>query len=402
MSTAFRAMQIGERTFWVGAIDWGLRDFHGYATSRGSTYNAYLVLGDKVTLIDTVKAPFRDELLSRIRSVIDPSRIDYIVSNHAEMDHSGSLPYIIEAVKPERVFASPMGVTALNSHFDLGEQLTALKDGETLSLGNMSLAVLETRMLHWPDSMMTFLPDEGILFSQDGFGMHLATSRLFADEIDPWVVEHEGIKYYANILMPLSRIVEKALDRVRQTGWSIRIIAPDHGPVWRQDVGTVMGWYQKWAAQKPTMKAVVFFDTMWNSTALMARAIAEGLTGGGALPKVMPLSGSHRSDVATALLDAGALIVGTPTINSNMFPTVSDTLTYLKGLKPANKIGAAFGSFGWSGEAAGHVETILKDMGVEISEPPFRVKYVPGPEELARCREFGGRLAASLKEHAGA
>lgn len=401
MSAPFNAIKVSDRVFWVGAIDWGLRDFHGYATSRGSTYNAYLVLADKVTLIDAVKPPFKNELLARISSVIPPDRIDYIVSNHSEMDHSGCLPEIIEAVHPEKVFASPMGVTALNSHFGLGDRLTAVKDGETISLGNMELSVLETRMLHWPDSMMTFLREEGVLFSQDGFGMHLATAALFADQNDPWVLQHEGAKYFANILMPLSKIVEKGLARVQQTGWDIRIIAPDHGPVWRQDLGTMIGWYQTWAAQRPTMKAVVFFDTMWNSTAAMARVIADGLSSGGALPKVMPLSGSHRSDVATGLLDAGALVVGTPTINNNMFPTVADTLTYLKGLKPAHKIGAVFGSFGWSGEAPGLVETALKDMGIEVVEPPLRVKFVPTAADLEQCRQLGERIAGRLKEHTG-
>jgi flavorubredoxin len=385
----------------VGAIDWGLRDFHGYATSRGSTYNAYLVLADKVTLIDTVKAPFKGELLSRISSVIEPSRINYIVSNHAEMDHSGCLPDIIEAVNPEKVFASPMGVAALTGHFGPEERLTALKDGETLSLGNMSLSSMETRMLHWPDSMMTFLHEGGVLFSQDGFGMHLATAALFADQNDPSVLQFEGAKYFANILMPMSKIVEKTLSKVGQSGWDIRVIAPDHGPVWRQDLGTMIGWYQTWAAQKPTMKAVVFFDTMWNSTATMARVIGDGLSAAGALPKVMPLSGNHRSDVATELLDAGALVVGTPTINNNMFPTVADTMTYLKGLKPAHKIGAVFGSFGWSGEAPGHVEAALKDMGVTVIEPPLRVKYVPTPSDLDLCRQFGERIGAKLKEHTG-
>lgn len=398
MGLPFEAVKIGDRVFWVGAIDWGLRDFHGYATARGSTYNAYLIMADKVTLVDTVKAPFKDELLARISSVIDPTEIDYIVSNHAEMDHSGSLPQIIEAVRPERVFASPMGVAALDAQLGLGERVTAVKDGETISLGDAGLEVIETRMLHWPDSMMTFLADEGILFSQDGFGMHLATARLFADENDPSAVEYEGLKYYANILMPLSRIVEKALAKVQATGWHIRIIAPDHGPVWRKDLGTVLGWYAKWAAQQPTMKAVVVFDTMWNSTALMARSIADGLASAGAVPKVMPLSGSHRSDVATELLDAGALIVGTPTINNNMFPSVADTMTYLKGLKPANKIGAAFGSYGWSGEGAGHVEAVLKEMGVQLVEPARKVKYVPTNDDRASCRLFGARLAAALKE----
>ncbi len=402
MTAPFQAKQLTDRVFWVGAIDWGLRDFHGYATSRGSTYNAYLILADKVTLVDTVKAPFKDEMMSRIASVIDPSRIEVIVSNHSEMDHSGCLPQVIEEVNPREVYASPMGVAALTSHFGLGDRLSAVRDGESIDLGNMRLGVLETRMLHWPDSMMTFLQDEGVLFSQDGFGMHLATTALFADENDPWVLRFEAAKYYANILMSLSKVVEKTLERVRKTGWDIRIIAPDHGPVWRRDVTTVIDWYGTWATQKPTMKAVVFFDTMWQSTALMARTIADGLAAAGASTKVMPLAGSHRSDVATELLEAGAFLVGTPTINGTLFPTVADSLAYLKGLKPANKIGAVFGSYGWSGEGTAHVEAVLREMGVELVEQALRVRYVPRGEDLVACRRFGERVGQVLKERVGA
>ena len=349
----FKAVQISEHVYWVGAIDWSVRDFHGYLTSRGTTYNAYLILADKVTLVDTVKAPFKDELLARIASVINPKEISVIISNHSEMDHSGCLYDIIDYTEPEMIIASKMGVKALTSHFHSERGITAADDGGTISLGNMDIAFIETRMLHWPDSMFSYLPEDRILFSQDAFGMHLATYERFADEIDDTVLEYEAAKYYANILLPYSNLIPKAFEKVKKAQIKPLIAAPDHGPIWRNetDIGKILGFYEKWAEQKSQPKAVVIYDTMWNSTELMARAICEGLEKENVVVRLLPLRAVHRSDVAMEILDAGALIVGSPTINNNIFPTLADVMNYLKGLKPKNLIGAAFGSYGWSGEA---------------------------------------------------
>jgi len=332
MGEAFRSVKVTDNVYWVGAVDWAVRDFHGYLTGRGSTYNAYLVMADKITLIDTVKKPFRHELISRISSVVDPGKIDYIVSNHSEMDHSGCLPEIMETVQPEKVFASAMGVKALGEHFNINRELVPVKDGETVSLGNMNLTFLETRMLHWPDSMVSYLAEDNLLFSQDGFGMHLASSERFADELPDDVIEYEAVKYFANILLLYSPLIDKLLERIQSLGIQIDIIAPDHGPIWRNDIDKILGIYARCAAQKPANKAVILYDTMWGSTELMARAIAEGLTDSGTKVKVISLRASHRSDVPQELIDAGALVVGSPTINNGIFPTVADVLTYLKGL----------------------------------------------------------------------
>ena len=398
MENAFGAVKITDRVYWVGAIDWALREFHGYLTSRGTTYNAYLILADKITLIDTVKAPFQNEMLERIASVVDPQRIAYIVSNHSEMDHSGCLPEMIERIKPEKVFASVMGVKALDDHFHSGQELTAVKDGETVGLGNMTLQFLETRMLHWPDSMFTYLAEENLLFSQDGFGMHLASTERFDDQISDDILLGESAKYYANIVMPFAPVVSKTLEKVQKLNLKINLIATDHGPIWRNGVSKILGLYARWAAREPTRKAVIVYDTMWQSTAMMAKAIAEGLAGGGASVKVMPLSGSHRSDVATEVLDAGALLVGSPTFNNGLFPTVADVLTYLGGLRPLNLIGAAFGSYGWSGQAAGRIEEILRDMKVELADKAVTVRYVPTAEALAPCAALGRRVAELLSQ----
>lgn len=398
MEKAFKAIKVNDHVYWVGAIDWGIRDFHGYATQRGTTYNAYLILADKVTVIDTVKAPFRDEMLSRVASVIDPGDISYIISNHSEMDHSGCLPEAIEAIRPEKVFASKAGVRALSDHFHMDREIVAVKEGESLSLGNLNLSFVETKMLHWPDSMFTYLMEDGVLFSQDAFGMHLASSERFADEIDDDILEYEAAKYFANILLLLSSLVARLLEKVGKLGIAINILAPDHGPIWRKDVNRVPEFYSKWAAQKPTRKAVVMYDTMWQSTATMARAIGDGLAAGGASAKLMPLRACHRSDVATEILDAGALVVGSPTMNNNMFPTVADALTYLRGLKPRNLIGAAFGSYGWSGEAVGQIKDVLSAMEVDLIGEGIRVRYVPDDDALAQCLSLGSLVAAELNE----
>ncbi len=396
MNTTYKAVKISDCVYWVGAVDWGIRDFHGYATGRGTTYNAYLIMADKITLVDTVKAPFREEFLSRIASVVDPASIDYIISNHSEMDHTGCLPEVLKTIRPEKVFASSMGVKALGAHFQLEQEITAVKDGETLSLGNRQVTFTEARMLHWPDSMFSYLSDDDVLFSQDAFGMHLASAERFADEIDSGVLEYEGARYFANILLPYAPLVEKLLAKVGTLGIAPEIIAPDHGPIWRDDLAVPLETYGRWAAQKPTKKAVVVFDTMWQSTEKMARAVAEGLHVGGATPMVMSLKSCHRSDVVGEILEAGALIVGSPTMNNNMFPTVADILTYLKGLKPANLVGAAFGSYGWSGEAAIQIKKVLESMGVDLVDDVLKVKYVPDGDDLARCHALGEAVAGRL------
>ena len=398
MNDTYRAFEVTDTVYWVGAIDWGIRDFHGYLTGRGTTYNAFLILADTITLVDTVKAPFKEEMLARIASVLNPQDISYIISNHTEMDHSGSLPDIIETVQPAKVFASVNGVKAIADHFHTGHAIVAVKDGQTISLGNMNLTFVETKMLHWPDSMFTYLTEEQLLFSSDAFGMHLASSERFADELDESVLEYEAAKYYANILLPLSSLVTKLLDRVGGLGITINTIAPDHGPIWRKEPTRMLSSYAKWAAQQRTNKAVVVYDTMWQSTAMMARAIGEGLTAGGTTTKLMPLKSCHRSDVATELLDAGALLVGSPTLNNGVFPTVADTLTYLKGLKPRNLLGGAFGSYGWSGEAVEQIAEALTATKINVVGNAIRVKYVPDNDALAQCYFLGRLVAAKLKE----
>ncbi|NLF29390.1 MAG: FprA family A-type flavoprotein [Planctomycetes bacterium] len=397
MDQVFTAQQVTDHVYWVGAVDWSIRDFHGYSTSRGTSYNAFLILGDEPILVDTVKAPFRDEMFQRIASVIEPSSIRHVISNHSEMDHSGCLPDVIERIRPRTVFASAKGAEALARHFGLSG-VQAVADGQAMTLGGAELRFYETRMLHWPDSMFTYYAADRVLFSSDAFGMHLAGTQRFTDEM-PWdVVEQECAKYYANILLPFSKLVLKLVGRLEELALPLKVIACDHGPIWREGLDRIVELYVKWATQAPTRKAVVVYDTMWGSTARMAQAVVEGLVAGGAWAKVLPMGGSHRSDVATEILDAGALLVGTPTLNQNLFPTLADVLTYLKGLAPKNLVGGAFGSYGWSSKAVGQVADALEAMGVEAVAEPVESAYVPDAQVLQRCRALGravaGRLAA--------
>jgi len=400
MKDIYSAIKVTDNVYWVGAIDWTIRDFHGYTTPHGSTYNAYLVMADDITLIDTVKAPFMGEMLSRIKSIVDPSKIKYMISNHSEMDHSGCLPEMIDLIKPQTVFASAVGVKTLKELFHDENEIIEVEDGETLNIGNMELTFMETRMIHWPDSMFTYLDKDELLFSQDAFGMHLATLERFTDEIPAATLEYEGATYYANIVLPYSQIVLKALEKVAAAGLKIKIIAPDHGPIWRKDIGRIIELYKKWASQKPTAKAVVVYGTMWHSTGKMARAISESLAQEGIKVKLISINETHRSEVVYEVLDAGALIVGSPTLNNNILPQMADVMTYLKGLKPANLIGAAFGSYGWSGESVKNLETMLKEMKVEIAAEAVSVKNVPDNSVLEKCHELGKTIAAELLRRA--
>jgi len=262
--SSFSAVKISEHIYWVGAIDWELRNFHGYSTQRGTTYNAFLILGEEPILIDTVKAPFFHEMMERISSVIAPEKIKYIVSNHAEMDHSGSLPEAIKLMQPEKIFASKAGVTALQEHFHFDNVITGVSDGEEITLANIKLKFIDSKMLHWPESMFTFCVNDGVLFSQDTFGMHFATTKLFSEENDPGILNFEAAKYFANILLPYASLVTHELDKINQLNLGIKIIAPDHGPVWRtqEQINWVWQHWSKWAKQDYYPKAVIIYDTM--------------------------------------------------------------------------------------------------------------------------------------------
>ena len=390
--------EIKENIHWVGVVDWNIRDFHGYSTYKGTTYNSFLVMDEKIALVDTVKKPFKQELIDNIRELTDPEKIDYIIVNHVEMDHSGSLPEMIDLIKPEKIFCSPMGHKALLSHFHREDwPYEIVKSGDSISLGKKTVQFLETKMLHWPDSMFSYFPEDKLLISSDAFGQHWSTSERFDDEVDKAELMAHASKYYANILMIFSPNVRKLLEKVAEMGLEIDMIAPDHGLIWRENVGEILESYGRWARQEAKQKAVIVYDTMWKSTETMAKAIYKGLLEEGISIKMMDLKTNHRSDIVSEVLDAKAVLCGSPTLNNGMLPTMADLLTYLKGLRPSGKIGAAFGSFGWSGEAVKHINVFMEEMKFDILDPGIKVKNVPTDEDLLKCVELGRKVGQAIK-----
>jgi len=384
---------------WVGAVDWDIRDFHGYSTYKGTTYNAFLVIDEKVTLFDTVKRSHMDELLRNIRTIIDPEKIDYIVVNHVEMDHSGSLPALIDIIKPEKVFCSPMGKKAMVDHFHQTDwPFEVVKSGSEISLGKRTVQFIETRMLHWPDSMFSFLKEDGILFSSDAFGQHLASSERFDDEVEMSVIMEESAKYYANILYLFAPLIRKLLASVAEMNLDIKMIAPDHGVIWRTHQDKILAAYDKWSKNEADKKALVIYDSMWHSTEEMAQAISNGLIDEGVSTNMVNLQVHHRSDVMTQVLGAKAVVLGSSTLNNGLLPRMAGFLMYMRGLKPTNKIGASFGSFGWSGEAVGLMNQALEEMKIDIVEDGMKIKYVPDEEKLQECREMGRRIGKAVCE----
>jgi len=391
-----KPLEIAKGIYWVGAVDWNIRDFHGYSTHDGTTYNAYLIMDEKITLVDTVKKEFADALIENISQIVDPKKIDCVVSNHTEMDHSGGLARIMHRIGEDKpLYCSKVGHQNLAMHFPQKWNYQPVENGGELSLGKRSLTFLETRMLHWPDSMFSYLKEERILFSSDAFGQHYAGLERFDDEIGDKIMK-DARKYFANILLLYSPLIIKLVNKVTEMGLAIDMICPDHGIIWRKDPSRIINAYVEWSEQKPKRKALVIYDTMWHSTEMMAEAMVDALGQEGVDAKPMHLRRWHRSDIITEVLDAGAILVGSPTLNNGLFPTVSDFLTYMKGLKPKHKVAAAFGSYGWSGEAAKLIHKELEDMKFEIIDTGLRVQYVPDKKDLGRCHELARKVAAAL------
>ncbi|WP_156161090.1 MULTISPECIES: FprA family A-type flavoprotein [unclassified Methanosarcina] len=393
------AVELVRGVYWVGAIDWNGRDFHGFTTPGGTTYNSYLVVGEKTALIDTVKAPFAGEMLRRITRIIDPSKLDYIVVNHMELDHAGSLAELKKQTDA-KILITRRGVDILKGYFrDSGSEnwdLEVVQTGDQLDLGGKTLMFLEATMLHWPDSMETFLKEDRILFSNDGFGQHIATSKRYDFEVGD--VIPEAAEYYANILMPFHMPLLRFLGILENMGIEPLQIAPSHGIIWKQDLKKILEAYRAWANGEVKEKVLVIYDTMWGSTEIMANEIAETVREAGVEVKLLNLRKNTRSHIMKEMLDAAAFAVGSPTLNNGIFPTVGDFLVYIKGLRPQKKKAMAFGSYGWGGGAVKTIEQELKNAGIEVLEPGLQARYRPYEKELEKCRKLGEQLAALAKE----
>lgn len=381
-----KAVEIKKGIYWVGVKDWNLREFHGYTTSRGSTYNAYLIIDDKITLIDGVKAPFTDLFMRRISSVIDPAKIDVVVCNHVEMDHSGALPAIMETAKNATLYCPPAGERGLKMHYDTtGWKMQVVKTGDTLNIGKHTLTFVQMPMVHWPDSMMTYVADEKLLFPNDGFGQHYASDELFDDEnLD--VIMDEAKKYYGNIVWPYGAQVQKVLETAATL--DIGMIAPSHGIIWRKHIPEIVEKYKLWSSYGHVAdKAVIVYDSMWGSTEQMAREVAAAWGEKGLRVTLCSLKYSNVSDAINDIVEAKYVALGSPTLNSGILPTMGAFLTYLKGLAPKNKVGFCFGSYGWKKDAQDEMQGILANLGWELPEPIMTINWRPTPEGLQQLHE---------------
>ena len=382
-------VQLKDNIFWVGGIDWNLRNFHGYLTQRGSTYNAYLIIDEKITLVDTVKHYLYDEMIERISQIIDPAKIDYIVSNHVEMDHSGGLPKLMDTAVNAMIITSPNGEKGLKAHYNKDWNFKVVKSGETLNIGKRNFQFILTPMVHWPDNMVSYLPEDKILFSNDAFGQHIASSERFDDEYPFNIIMEEAKKYYANIVLPYSMQVNKALNGVADL--DIEIIAPSHGIIWRSHIPAIIEKYKKWAANETENKALIIYDTMWGSTEKIGRAIANVFESKGINTSMLNLQYNHISDIMTAILTAQYICVGSSTLNNNILPSVASFLTYLKGLAPKNRTGLAFGSYGWGGQSIGQIDDILGSCGFKMLEQ-IKCKYIPDENTLKEIEQNLGNM----------
>lgn len=390
--------KISQDVYWVGAVDWNIRNFHGYTytTKRGTTYNAYLIIDEKVALVDTVLGSFAGELIERIKQIIAPEKIDYIIANHVESDHSGALPEVMRLCPKAKIFGSAKCKEGLHKHYYRDWDFQVVKSGDKLKLGKKTLSFIEAPMLHWPDSMFTYLIEEALLMPNDAFGQHYASGERFDDEVEDSVLIDEAAKYYGNILWPFSPLILKKIDEIKKLNIPLKMIAPSHGIIWRSQPMKIVTSYLRWANNETRPKAIIVYETMWGATEKMARKIAEGIIDSGVSLRLFDINRSERTEIIKEMLDAKGYLIGSSTHDMGMLSNIAGFLEFLKGLKPKGRISATFGSYGWSGGAVESIEESLKRTGVEIAQPPLSVKFAPNEEEIQRCYEFGRGFAAKI------
>jgi len=391
------ALKIKENVSWVGKIDWELRKFHGdeYSTHRGSTYNSYLVEAEKVALIDTVWSPFAREYLANLERLIDLKKIDYVIANHAESDHSGALPELMRRIGDKPIYCTANGIKSLKGHYHQDWDFHPVKTGDRLSLGSKELIFVEAPMLHWPDSMFCYLTGDNVLFSNDAFGQHYASEYLFNDLVDQNELMAECIKYYANILTPFSAMVDKKIKEVLSLGLPVEIICPSHGVIWRRDPTRIVEQYLKWADDYQENQIAILYDTMWNGTRVMAEHIARGIgqTNPVVNVKLFNVAHSDKNDVITEIFKSKAILVGSPTINRGILTAVAGILEEISGLKFKGKKAAAFGCYGWSGESVKILSQRMQEAGFQVVDEGLRCLWNPDTEAMKACEEFGRKVA---------
>ena len=389
--------EISNGIYWVGAVDWAVKSFHGrtFTTQRGTTYNSYLIVDDKIALVDTVYGPFTNELIEKIRDIVPPEKIDYVIVNHVETDHSGAMPAFMKLCPKAKVFGTAKCKEGLYKHYYENWDFQVVKTGDSIKLGRRTLTFIEAPMIHWPDSMFTYCAEEKLLMSNDAFGQHYATSQRYNDEVDQAELMDEAAKYYANILWPFSSLILRKIEEIQKMNISITMIAPSHGIIWRKDPIKIINAYISWARNEAKKKIVIIYETMYGSTEKMARKIVEGIADAGVAVKLFDITQADRTEIVKEMLDAKGYLIGSSTHDNGMLPTMVGFLAFLKGLKPKGRIAAAFGSYGWSGGAVASIEKEIKEAGIEIA-PSISFKYLPDTNEMKRCYEYGKEFAGKL------
>lgn len=386
-------LQIKKDIYDVSIQDWAVRDFHGYKTERGATYNSYLIMDEKICLIDTVKAPFTEDFLNNIRQVTPLESIDYIVINHVEPDHSGAMPALAKLCPRAKFVITVQGRAEAIQHYGDIFDFIVVKDGDTLNIGTRTLSFATMPMLHWPDSMAAYSAYDKILFSNDAFGQHYATSKRFDDEVDLGILYYEARKYFANILWPYAKLIDKAIAKLSALDFDM--IAPSHGVIWRSHLHDILEMYKNWGHGEKNGSIVIAYDSMWGGTEMMARAVAKGIAKAGNEVKLFRVNCTENSTVVAELFSASGFLVGSSTLNYGMLPSVASLLTYIKGLKPTDKKAAAFGTFGWAGGAQKDMEELLNKAGFNVFDG-FTCKWKPQANELESAEKFGYEFAQML------
>lgn len=394
------SFKINDVVTWVGKIDWELRNFHGdeYSTHKGSSYNSYLIQDEKTVLIDTVWQPFSKEFVTNLKKEVDLKKIDYIVMNHSEIDHSGALLELMKEIPETPIYCTSSGVKILKGHYHQNWNFIEVKTGDTLDIGKHKLTFIEAAMLHWPDTMFTYMSDENILFSNDAFGQHYASEFMYNDKVNQGELFQEAMKYYANILTPFSMLVARKIEEILKLNLPINMICPSHGIIWKDNPLQIVDKYKEWSNNYQENQITIVYDTMWNATRRMAEAIADGIThtNKDIAVKIYNSAKGDKNDIITEIFKSKIFLIGSSTINNGILSSTASILEMIKGFKFKGKKGAAFGSYGWSGESVKIISEELKKAGISVINEGIRELWNPDESALDRCRELGKIIAKEI------
>ena len=394
------SFKITDKVTWTGKIDWDLRTFHGeeYSTHRGSSYNSYLIRDEKTVLIDTVWHPFAEEFVDNLKKEVALDEIDYIILQHSEIDHSGALPLLMREIPDTPIYCTANGARLLKAHFHEDWNFVTVKTGDKLDIGESTLTFVEARMLHWPDTMFTYMSGDNILFSNDAFGQHYASELMYNDLVDQAELFQEAIKYYANILTPFSSFVTRKIEEVLSFNLPLSIIAPSHGIIWRDNPVQIVEKYLEWAKGYQEHQITIVYDTMWNATKKMAEAIAKGiqLVDDTVNIKLYNAAISDKNDIITEMFKSKAVLIGSSTVNKSIMSATAGILSMIRGIGFQNKKAAAFGSYGWSGESVALLTEKLKEAKLDVVNDGIRELWNPNEEAVENCIQFGKDFAEKL------